>query len=141
MKKGVIIGLVIGVVLILVIVGFFILTNKNNGSNENANSQNGADENQIVDCGKMENPTCFINRMVDCLPVTGTLLATDGVTEIGLTILGIENNKCHYQRKVNNVINQNCYFPIEAMSWDVIDQTFDNDKGLQSLVDESCQAV
>jgi hypothetical protein len=135
-KKGVLIGVIAGVVLIL-IAGFFILTNNgNNSQKENANP------NQMVDCGKMTNLACFSNRMSSCLPVTSQLTATDGITKIDVTILGYENQTCHFQRKVNSVINLNCYFPAGTnMTWDLIDQTFGNDKGLQNIVDENCKAV
>ena len=134
------IGLIVGIVLILLIIGFFILTGNNNASNENDDTQGGVDSNQMVDCGMMKNPSCFTNRMNECLPVTGTMTATDGSTEIGLTILGVENETCHFQRKINNVVDLNCYFPKGAMNWDTIDQTFGNEKGLQSVVDEACKA-
>jgi hypothetical protein len=136
MKKGVVIGLILGVVLILIIVGFFVLTsNKGNSQDENV------DPNEMIDCGMMDNPQCFSNRMSECLPVTGTLTATDGSTEIRLTILGVENETCHFQRKINNVVDMNCYFQKGTMNWDTIDQTFGNDKGLQSVVDEACKTA
>jgi hypothetical protein len=137
MKKGVIIGLVIAVVLILIVVGFFIFSNKNIEDAQVEHNQNLA----MVDCGAMDNPSCMLNRMTGCLPVTGTMTATDGTTQITLTIIGVEGDKCHYQRKINNVVNMNCNFPIDAMCWDIIDQTFGNDKGFQQIVDESCKSV
>jgi hypothetical protein len=136
MKKGAIIGIVVGIVLVLIIVFFLFINTKEGGTqSEDINS------NQMVDCGMMNNPACFSNRMSECLPVTGTMLATDGVTEIGLVILGVENETCHFQRKINNIIDLNCYFPKGTMNWDIIDQTFGNDKGLQSAVDEACKSV
>lgn len=88
----------------------------------------------------MDNPSCFANRMIGCLPVTGKMTTTDGIP-IELTILGVENETCHFQRKINNVMDMNCYFPKGTMNWDIIDQTFGNDKGLQSVVDDACKAV
>jgi hypothetical protein len=136
MKRGVVIGLIIGLVLILIVVGFFVFSNKNIEDAQVEHNQT-----SMVDCGMMKNPSCFNNRMGDCLPVTGTMIATDGATQITLTIFGVEGDKCHYQRKINNVVNMNCNFPIDAMSWDIIDQTFGNDKGFQQIVDESCKSV
>lgn len=136
MKKGVLIGLIAGIIFILLIIGFLILTN-NKTSNENGGSQNENDINQMVDCGKLTNPSCFANRMNECLSVTAELTATDG-SAIGITILGVENETCHFQRKINNAVDLNCYFPKGTMNWDAIDQTFGNDKGLQSVVDEAC---
>lgn len=130
------IGLIMGIVLVLLIIGFFILSNNNGNSNIN----NGQDQdNQMMDCGMMKDPSCFANRMNGCLPVTGKMTGTDGSTEIELTILGQENETCHFQRKINGVIDLNCYFPKGTMNWDTIDQTFGNDKGLQEVVDDACK--
>ncbi len=134
MKKGVLIALIIAGVILVVIVGFLILTRGNN-------SQENTDPNQMVDCGIMTNPSCLSNRMSSCLPVTGKMTATDGTTSIDLTILGTVNETCHFQRKINNILNMDCYFPSGALNWDLIDQTFGNDKGLQQIVDDSCTNV
>lgn len=143
MKKGAIIGIVVGVVLVLVIL-FFVLTN-NKGEPRPVSNSNLGDytPEAMIDCGMMDNPQCFTNRMSDCLPVTGKLTATDGSTEIELTILGLDfsnGTTCHFQRKVGGVVNLNCYFPVKEMSWNLIDQTFGNDKGLQSVVDSACKS-
>jgi uncharacterized protein (UPF0333 family) len=134
MKKGVTIGIIIGVILVLLIIGFFVLTN----TKENPTDSQNEDSNEMLDCGVMDNPTCFSNRMSECLPVTAKLVGTDG-SDIDITILGIEDEKCHFQREINGVVNLNCYFPKGTMNWDTIDQTFGNDKGLQSIVDEACK--
>ena len=135
MKKGVLIALIIVGVILIVVIGFIILTSGNNSQEQNT------DPNQTVDCGKMTNPTCFSNRMSSCLPVTAEMTATDGTTRIDLTILGSVNETCHFQRKISGVLNLDCYFPNGALNWDLIDQTFGNDKGLQSIVDDSCTNV
>ncbi len=140
MKTGVIIGIIAGTVLILIL-AFFILTNDNNTSDENnAPQEENEDSNQMVDCGQTEDPGCFMNRMNGCLPVTTKMVGTDGSTEIEIIILGIENETCHFQRKINGVLNLNCYFPKGTMNWDVIDQTFGNEKGLQKVVDDACKS-
>ena len=136
MKKSGWIGLIIGIVLILFI-GFFVFTN-NKGDSNNADISQNDNSNEMVDCGKVENPMCFVNRMSGCLPVTAKLAGTDG-SDIDIIILGIENETCHFQRKVNSVVNLNCYFPKGTMNWDTIDQTFGNDKGLQKIVDDACK--
>lgn len=97
-------------------------------------------EMEMVDCGEAKDPTCFMNRMNGCLPVTVKMTGSDNKTAIELTILGIENEKCHFQRKINNVMDLNCYFPKGTLNWDTIDQTFGNDKGLQKVVDENCKS-
>jgi len=137
MKKGMIIGIIVGIVLIL-IVGFFVLTNNKAEGNIDT-SGNQEEINKMVDCGVMDNPTCFSNRMSECLPVTAKLTGTDG-SDIDITILGIEDDTCHFQRKIGGVVNLNCYFPKGTMNWDAIDQTFGNDKGLQKVVDDACKS-
>ena len=96
-------------------------------------------ETEMVDCSKTPDPSCFVKRMNQCLPVTAKMMGTDGSTEIDITILGIENEKCHFQRKLNNVLNLDCYFPKGTMNTDTLDQTFGNDKGLQKVVDDACK--
>ena len=93
---------------------------------------------EMVDCGQAQDPGCFMNRMSGCLPVTTKMIGSDGATAIEITILGIENEKCHFQRKINNVVDLNCYFPKGTLNGDTLDQTFGNDKGLQKVVDDAC---
>lgn len=134
------IGTIVGVILILLIAGFFILTNNKNDSSNEITSPDEKDINEMVDCGKADNPGCFINRMNGCLPVTVKMVGTDGSTEIDLTILGLENETCHFQRKINTVLDLDCYFPKGTMNSDTLDQTFGNDKGLQQVVDDACNS-
>ena len=128
---------IIIVILVLIIIGGGLIFFSGNKDNEKESS---ADNQEMVDCGKLENPYCFFNRMNECLPVTAKLTGMGG-EDIEITILGVENEKCHFQRKVNGVINLNCYFPKGTLSWDTIDQTFGNDHGAeaQAVVDEACK--
>ena len=140
MGKGVIIGIV-ALVLVILVIGFFVLTNNKNVSNENNGPQKETvDSNQMVDCGKASDPGCFMNRMNGCLPVTAKMIGSDGSTEIDITIFGVENETCHFQRKINGVVDPNCYFPKGTMNGDTLDQTFGNDKGLQKVVDDACKS-
>lgn len=96
---------------------------------------------EMVDCGQAQDPGCFLNRMNQCLPVTAKGTGSDGTTTFEVTILGIENEKCHFQRKINNALNLDCYFPKGTLNMDTLDQTFGNDKGLQKVVDDACKPV
>jgi hypothetical protein len=98
-----------------------------------------ADSNQMVDCGVMDNPGCFLSRMNECLPVTGWFMS--GENKVVMTVLGVENNTCHFQRNINDVLNMNCYFPEGILSSDILAQTLGDDKGLQSVVDEACKNI
>ena len=95
-------------------------------------------ETGMVDCGKADDPSCFVNRMNQCLPVTAKMVGSDGSTQIDITILGIENETCHFQRKLNDALDLDCHFPKGTMNMDTLDQTFGNDKGLQKIVDDAC---
>jgi len=121
------------IIILIIIAGIFLLGNKG-GQRQSTNN-----EGKMVDCGKLEDPGCFVNRMSDCLPTTAKLTATDNKTNIDLIIIGKENGKCHFQRKINDVLNIDCYFPDETITLDILDQTFGNDKGLGDLVDSSCK--
>jgi len=132
-KKGL---YIIIVVLVLIIIGGGILLSNNKG--ETKETPMPATDNSMVDCGEMRDPVCFSNRMNSCLPVTAKLVGTDG-SAIEISILGEENGTCHFQRKINNVTNLDCFFPKGTMNWNTIDQTFGNDKGLQKVVDDACR--
>jgi hypothetical protein len=150
MKNNKVLYIVLGV-LVLVIVGgglFFVLGNKNVqeevGTDLQANIPPVADEipvdkQAVVDCGMGEDPFCFLNRMNECLPTTVKMVGSDNTTNIELAILGIENNTCHFQRKIGNVLNLNCFFPKGTMNMNTLAQTFGEEKGLQSVVDAACQ--
>lgn len=98
------------------------------------------DKMAMVDCGSGEDPFCFLNRMNECLPVTIEMTGGDKTTKIAMTILGIENEKCHFQRKINDALNLNCFFPKGTMNQNTLDQTFGNDRGLQKVVDDACNS-
>ncbi|MCX6741050.1 MAG: hypothetical protein NTY61_01485, partial [Candidatus Parcubacteria bacterium] len=136
---------VIIVILAVIIIGglFFFLGNKNaqkevgNGQKTSASpstaAQTPATDTTMVDCTGTKDPSCFLGRMSGCLPVTAKMTGTDN-SAIEITILGIENDTCHFQRKINGALNLDCFFPKGTLSWDTIDQTFGNDKGLQKVV-------
>ena len=140
-------------VLVLAVIGgglFFFSGNKG-GQKETASPSTAAQtpttgaptsttDKEMVVCTEASDPSCFFGRMNGCLPVTGKMTGSDGKTTIEVTVLGVENEKCHFQRKINNVIDLNCYFPKGTMNWDTIDQTFGNDKGLQKVVDDNCKS-
>ena len=145
MTNNKILYIVITVLALAVIGGglFFFLNNK--GSQKETQTPvtetqtPPATKEEMVDCGEAQDPGCFLGRMNGCLPVTTKGMASDGKTTLEITILGVENEKCHFQRKINNVLNLDCYFPKGTLNADTLDQTFGNDKGLQKVVDDACK--
>jgi hypothetical protein len=134
-KKG---SYIIIAILVLIVIagGIFVLSNKS----AEEGVQAPVTETGMVDCGLAKDPMCFVNRMNGCLPVTVKMMGSDNTTKIELTVLGVEDEKCHFQRKINDVIDLNCFFPKGTMNGDVLDQTFGNDKGLQKVVDDNCKS-
>ncbi len=138
------------IVLILVIVGlYFLLGNKGVQKETGVTSPTPTQTEQptptptttdqtMVDCGNAENPACFMSRANGCLPVKAQMVASDNTTQIEIMILGVEDEKCHFQRKINDVMDLNCYFPKGTNIMSAIDQTFGNDHGLQEVVDAAC---
>jgi uncharacterized protein YpmB len=153
---------IIGVVVLIIVVGgMFFFANKGGQKNIQPSASNQeaqmpspssqtttpSQEAQItpvtetttmVDCGTGGDPFCFVGRANSCLPVKAKMVSSDNKTEIELIVLGIENDKCHFQRKLNGTLNLNCYFPKGTNIMNAIDQTFGNDHGLQKVVDDSC---
>jgi len=131
---------VIGVlVLIIAVFGVFLIMNNEAGQKDAGTVQQAGGE--MFDCGLADDPGCFMNRMGACSPVTVRMMSNDGKTAIRLSILGVENERCHFQRKLDEVLNLDCQFPKGTLNWDTIDQTFGNDRGLQSVVDSACKAA
>ena len=128
--------MIIGIVFVVLVIGFFVLTNNGNGS-----PKVNEDPNKMVDCTDAKDPGCFLNRMNQCLPVTAKMIATDGSTSFEITVLGVVNETCHFQRTMNNILSLDCYFPKGTMNADTLDQTFGNDKGLQKVVDDNCKMM
>lgn len=144
MKNQVLVGFVLlSLVLVIGASGCSNQANQNTGSQNVSSPQvETANSTQMVDCGELKDPACFINRMNQCLPVTAKMVGTDG-SSIQLTILGVENETCHFQRTVsgNSALNLDCHFPKGTMNMDTIAQTFGQDKGLKSVVDAACKSV
>lgn len=134
---------IIYIVIVILVVGgglFFFFNNKNT-QKENVTNQptTPVDDKTMVDCGTAKDPGCFINRMNGCLPVTTKMMGSDNTTAIEITITGVENEKCHFERKINNVADLNCFFPKGTLNTDTLGQMFGTDKGLQKVVDDACK--
>jgi len=139
--------IIIAVLALVVIAGGISFFSNNQKSQEETDGNQPANvspstktqEETMVDCSQVDDPACFINRMNGCLPVTTKMMGSDEKTTIEITILGVENEKCHFQRKINDVLDMDCYFPKGTLSVNTLDQMFGNDKGLQQVVDDACQ--
>jgi PBP1b-binding outer membrane lipoprotein LpoB len=101
-------------------------------------TQTPAVDKTIVDCSGASDPSCFISRMSGCLPAITKMTGSDSKTAIEITILGVENEKCHFQRKINNVLNMDCFFPKGTLNDKTLGQMFGTDNGLQKVVDDAC---
>jgi len=131
---------IIAIVLVLIIIGgglFFFLGNI--GAQKKVGVKQGE---TIVDCSKediLSNAKCFSDRMFMCLPVTWVTTTAARIT-VAVTILGLEDGKCNFERKINNIVDLNCYFSEEAYKtgFNLIAQTLGMDRNLQNLIDTEC---
>jgi len=125
---------IVAIVLILIVISgglFFFLGDRG--------IQKEAEVDQMVDCSreaKGKRALCFMEKASTCLPVTFEIMTKIGLIEI--TALGVENEKCHFQGKINNVVIIDCYFLKGILSPDILFQIGGDDKGLQKVVDDSC---
>jgi len=120
MKKGVLIGIIVGIVLVLVIVGFFVLTN-------NSGSQNNQNLNQ--------------NTFSSCQPSTQTTPFGSGGTYT-INVIGIENGNCHWQYSLKlPSLNQtkDCHYPINEMSENAFKHLFGEDKTDTECLSDICK--
>jgi hypothetical protein len=126
---------VIFIIVVLAIVLFLLFSNRQTEKTD----ETLVSDTEMVDCTGSNDQACFIRRMNSCLPVSIAMTGSDNTTSIRITILGVENEKCHFQRKINDVLDLDCYFAKGTLNTDTLDQTFGNDKGLQAVVDEACK--
>jgi len=136
MTKSKILYIVIAALVLVAIGGglFFFLNNKR------AQKEVGVEQSEaIFDCsGKSKD--CFLDRMIKCTPVTVETTTASKII-FGVTIFGMENEICHLERKINNVVDLSCYFPYEVLlskGMDLMAQIFGGDKGLQKEIDAAC---
>lgn len=110
MKRGVMIGIITGIVLVLLVVGFFVLTN----SPKNQNNTLDLTQNTFSSCQTSVKVTPF----------------GEGGTYT-VQIIGLENGLCHWQFSLQmpqgNQTND-CFYPIEQMSDQASQHLFGMDK-------------
>jgi hypothetical protein len=119
-KKGVLIGIIVGVVLILIVAGFFILTN-------NPGSQNNQNLNQ--------------DTFSACQSSTQTTPFGQGGTYT-ISVIGLENGNCHWRYSLQLPgLNQtqNCYYPLSDMSSKAFEHLFGQDKTGTECLSDVCK--
>ena len=147
MTNNKVLYIVIVIVVLVIIGGFFFFSGNKSAQNgteigqqavNQPSTERQVSDTTMIDCGQAQDPGCFMNRINGCLPVTTKMIASDGKTSINIAILGVENEKCHFQRKINNIMDLDCQFPKGTFNVNTLDQIFGNDRGLQKVVDDAC---
>ena len=126
------------VIFLILALTIFLVNGCGNQNNPNNPQEEVNTSNQMVNCTDVDGPMCFLDRMSVCLPVTASMTGAGNVS-IEITVIGLENETCHFQRKINDIPSLNCFFPKGTFNSSVLDQTFGNDKGLQPFVDTYCR--
>lgn len=110
MKRGVAIGIIVGIVLILLIIGFFVLTNR---PKDNQNNTQNLNQDAFSSCQAATRTTPF------------------GQGEYIIKVIGVENELCHWQSSLQMPnLNQtkDCFYPLDKMSDKAFQHLFGQDK-------------
>lgn len=141
-NKGLLIGITLGVV-ILLIVGFFIFTNRGNTDksqsnigNPNLDNTNSSSQasNGLSVCTEM---SCFMSSFSSCNPAEIDMPTNDNQL-VEITIEGFVNEKCHYTMHMNGILAADCYFNKEDLNEKVLNQMFGNDEGQKEITEAAC---
>jgi hypothetical protein len=136
MKKGVVIGIIAGIVLILII-GFFVFANNNSNNNLNnadisENEPQKSSEEKII----CNDPPCLGRYFPVCTPAELTM--SQGDKSFIISIKGFENEKCHFTMVMDGVTAADCYFKKEQLTDKVLNQMFGNKEGQDAIIAEAC---
>lgn len=106
------------------------------GCNTPANNSNtgGQTANEKVICKDL---SCIGSNFPSCKP--SELIMNSGGQSVTISILGFENEKCHYTMAFGNVTSANCYFNKEDLTEKVLNQMFGNKEGQDAIIAQACK--
>jgi hypothetical protein len=84
-------------------------------------------------CG---DPPCLGQHFPSCTPAEMSM--SSGGQSVTVSILGLENGKCHFTMVFGNVTAANCYFKTEDLTDKVLNQMFGNKEGQDAIIAEAC---
>lgn len=124
MKKGDLI--VVGIVVLIIIVGFLALTNRGNEREQGS-------ENSVKKCNSAP---CLAPYFYLC-NLSELTMVLEGKS-IKVEVLGYVNERCHFKMSFENVTGADCYFRQEDLTEKVLNQMFGNQEGQDAIILESC---
>lgn len=86
-----------------------------------------------------DNMSALSKNFLACTQYSLTSPSSDNTQSFTVSILGIENSKCHYKLDVGGH-GLDCLFPTSALSGKLLNQVFGNEEGLSSVVSDNCQS-
>ncbi len=94
----------------------------------------------VVSGGKIvcSDPTCLATNFLACAPAELTLSDPSSNTSVLVSVLGTEDNKCHYKMDVAGH-GIECFFAKENLNTNVLGQMFGNQMGQDQIVNDSCK--
>jgi len=80
---------------------------------------------------------CIATNFAICKPAEIVLTDPASTASVTVSVLGTENNKCHFQMNVAGH-GIDCFFPKESLTESVLAQMFGNEAGQSQIVTDSC---
>lgn len=133
-NKKLIIGLIIGVIILGVII--FLGIRKPVSAPEGANNST----NTTVSQNEVSR---FSQSFINCQNDSLTITDPNSGQSVTLSVLGLEENKCHYQMELTSEDTGshgiNCLFPQSVLKPELLNQLTGNDEGLSGEIQQYCQ--
>lgn len=86
---------------------------------------------------KCNDPPCLAPRFFSCIPAE--LVMSSGNQSVKISVLGLENERCHFTMVFGNVTAADCYFKKEDLTEKVLNQMFGNQEGQDAIIAEACK--
>ncbi len=85
---------------------------------------------------KCNDVPCLGRNFPSCTPAE--LVMSSGGQSVKISILGFENERCHYTMAFGNITTADCHFKKENLNNQVLNQLFGNKEGQDAVIAEAC---
>jgi len=137
MKNKTTLLIIAAVVIVAALAIYFFVFRKTNPSNY---APVGEATPTATNAGKVVCTTgpCIAANFYSCTPAELIMTDPNSTTSITLSVLGTENEKCHYQMNAAGH-GLDCFFAKESLNENVLNQMFGNEVGQAKIVSDSCK--
>lgn len=141
MKNKTTLLIIIAVVIVAALAIYFFVFHKNPsnyapvaGATPTATASPTANAGKVV----CTNGPCIAANFYSCTPAELIMTDPNSSTSITISVLGTENDKCHYQMGVADH-GLDCLFAKENLNENLLNQMFGNEVGQAQIVTDSCK--